>query len=64
MQRPTDTELLDFLADKNQNIANVQLPRECIYRHLDSLRDAIWDAMRLHHGTAGVLADGKENQHG
>ncbi len=48
MQRPTDTELLDFLADKGQDVASVMLPEECVYRHLDSLRDAIWDAMQMH----------------
>ncbi|MGE4243654.1 hypothetical protein [Ramlibacter sp.] len=48
MKRPSDAELLDFLADKGQDVAAVLLPEECVYRHLDSMRDAIWDAMRMH----------------
>ena len=44
----TDAELLDFLADPSQNIANVVLPIECLLRHPESLREAIAEAMRLH----------------
>ena len=42
---PTDTELLDFLADPSQDIANVQLPRHIVERNVHSLRDAIADAL-------------------
>jgi hypothetical protein len=39
---------LDWLADSNNNIGNVELPRECVLRHIDSLRDAIDAAMELY----------------
>ena len=42
---PTDTELLDFLADPAQGIANVTMPRHIVERNVHSLRDAITDAM-------------------
>ena len=42
-----DSERIDFLADKNQLIANVQLPREIVERNLSSLRDAIDEAMDM-----------------
>ena len=42
-----DTARLDWLADRDQHIGNVQLPAECVERHLDSMRDAIDAAMRI-----------------
>ena len=42
-----DTKRIDFLADKNQFIANVQLPREIVERNVSSLRDAIDEAMMI-----------------
>ena len=42
-----DTKRINFLADKNQWIANVQLPREIVERNLSSLRNAIDRAMDL-----------------
>lgn len=40
-----DKERLDWLADPNNNIGNVQLPRVCVERNLHSLRAAIDCAM-------------------
>ena len=45
---PTDTEILDFLADPAQSVANVTLPRHIVERNIHSLRDAIIDAMIEH----------------
>ena len=45
---PTDTELMDFLADPKQSIANVTLPGHIVLRNVHSLRDAIADAMNEH----------------
>lgn len=42
-----DTVRLDWLADKHNKIGSVLLPRECVEKHLDSLRDAIDAAMQL-----------------
>lgn len=42
---PTDTELMDFLADQAQSVANVTLPRHIVERNVHSLRDAIAEAM-------------------
>ena len=42
-----DSKRINFLADKNQWIANVQLPREIVERNLSSLRNAIDRAMDL-----------------
>jgi len=41
----TDTDRINFLADINQQIANVSLPTEIVERNLTSLRDAIDEAM-------------------
>lgn len=41
-----DAERLDWLADPNNSIGNVQLPAQCIRDHLDSMRAAIDVAMR------------------
>lgn len=43
-----DTVRLDWLADKNNNMGSVLLPTACVEKHLDSLRDAIDAAMKLH----------------
>lgn len=45
-----DTIRLDWLADKHNKIGSVLLPRECVEKHLDNMRDAIDAAMQL---TAG-----------
>lgn len=42
-----DTVRLDWFADKHNKIGSVLLPRECVEKHLDSLRDAIDAAMQL-----------------
>ena len=42
-----DTVRLDWLADKHNKIGSVLLPRECVEKHLDILRDAIDAAMQL-----------------
>lgn len=42
-----DTVRLDWLADRDQHIGNVQLPAECVTCNLHSLRDAIDMAMRM-----------------
>ena len=38
---------LDWLADKHNKIGSVLLPRECVEKHLDNMRDAIDAAMQL-----------------
>lgn len=40
-----DTEMMDFLADPAQSVANVTLPRHIVERNVHSLRDAIAEAM-------------------
>lgn len=42
-----DTARLDWLADKHNKIGSVLLPRECVEKHLDNMRDAIDAAMQL-----------------
>lgn len=42
-----DTVRLDWLADKHNKIGSVLLPRECVEKHIDSMRDAIDAAMQL-----------------
>lgn len=42
-----DTVRLDWLADKHNKIGSVSLPRECVEKHLDNMRDAIDAAMQL-----------------
>jgi hypothetical protein len=42
-----DKARLDWLADRENTIGNVQLPTECVMRNLGSLRDAIDDAMEI-----------------
>lgn len=41
-----DTKRLDWLADRDNHIGNVQLPAECVACNLHSMRDAIDAAMR------------------
>lgn len=41
-----DAARLDWLADKDNKIGNVQLPTHCVTANLSSLRDAIDMAMR------------------
>ena len=43
----TDTQRMDWLADPDNHIGNVQLPTECVAAHPDSLRSAIDAAMKL-----------------
>lgn len=42
-----DTVRLDWLANKHNKTGSVLLPRECVEKHLDSMRDAIDMAMQL-----------------
>lgn len=42
-----DTVRLDWLADRHNKIGSVLLPRECVEKHLDNMRDAIDAAMKL-----------------
>ncbi len=42
-----DTVRLDWLADRDNHIGNVQLPAECVACNLHSMRDAIDMAMEL-----------------
>ncbi len=42
-----DTVRLDWLADRDNRIGNVQLPAECVTCNLHSMRDAIDMAMRM-----------------
>ena len=45
-----DTARLDWLADMENNIGNVQLPTECVQAHPESLRAAIDAAMSMEGG--------------
>ena len=52
LQQENDTLLkdkvrLDWLADVDNTISSVQLPRDIVERNLGSLRDAIDEAMKL-----------------
>ena len=42
-----DKARLDWLADVNNTIGNVQLPRDIVERNLYSMRDAIDEAMSI-----------------
>jgi len=42
-----DKKRIDWLADKDNEIGNVQLPTACVENNLSSLRDAIDAAMLL-----------------
>jgi hypothetical protein len=43
----TDTQRIDFLADKDQAICNVTMPGEVVERNISSLRDAIDECIEL-----------------
>jgi len=47
-----DTARLDWLADRENAIGNVQLPTECVQAHPESLRAAIDAAMSMEGGAA------------
>ena len=49
-----DTVRLDWLADRDNHIGNVQLPAECVACNLHSLRDAIDMAMRMDKENTGT----------
>ncbi len=40
-----DQKIIDYLADPNQNYAQVSLPKECVLNHLDSFRSAVLECM-------------------
>lgn len=46
-QLEQDAAMLDWLADRNNPIGNVQLPTECVIDNIDSMRAAIQCAMKL-----------------
>jgi predicted DNA-binding protein len=46
-QLRADKERLDWLADTDNDLAGVYLPREAVEQHIDSMRDAIDAAMRM-----------------
>lgn len=43
-----DKARIDWLADANQNIGDLILPRDIVERNLHSMRSAIDEAMALH----------------
>ena len=49
-----DTVRLDWLADHDQHIGNVQLPAECVACNLHSMRDAIDMAMQMDKENTGT----------
>jgi len=46
----TDTDRIDWLADPNNTIGNVQLPRNVVIGNVASLRGAIDEAMQMSQG--------------
>ena len=52
-----DRELIDFLADQSQRIANVTLPRDIVEQNVHSLRDALGTAMARHQNERGGLRE-------
>lgn len=52
--RHPDTVRLDWLADRDNHIGNVQLPAECVACNLHSLRDAIDMAMQMDKENTGT----------
>lgn len=46
-QLEADKRRLDWLADKDNHIGSVLLPKECVLDNLTSLRGAIDDAMKM-----------------
>ena len=49
-----DTVRLDWLADRDNHIGNVQLPAECVACNLHSMRDAIDMAMQMSKENTGA----------
>lgn len=49
-----DTVRLDWLADRDNRIGNVQLPAECVACNLHSMRDAIDMAMQMDKENTGT----------
>lgn len=49
-----DTKRLDWLADRDNRIGNVQLPAECVACNLHSMRDAIDMAMQMDKENTGT----------
>jgi hypothetical protein len=49
-----DTVRLDWLADRDNHIGNVQLPAECVAGNLHSMRDAIDMAMQMDKENTGT----------
>lgn len=43
----TDTDRVDWLADPDNTIGNIQLPRDVVLGNVASLRDAIDEAMSM-----------------
>jgi len=50
-----DTARLDWLSDRDNDIGQVSLPRQCVERNLHSMRAAIDDAMRMQKSSATEL---------
>lgn len=55
-----DTVRMDWLADKNNIIGNVQLPAVCVMNNLHDMRAAIDEAMRLDPEIAAEIAAAPE----
>ena len=55
-----DTVRMDWLADRNNIIGNVQLPAVCVMNNLHDMRAAIDEAMRLDPEIAAVIAAAPE----
>lgn len=55
-----DTVRMDWLADRNNIIGNVQLPTVCVMNNLHDMRGAIDEAMRLDPEIAAAIAAAPE----
>ena len=55
-----DTVRMDWLADRDNAIGNVQLPAVCVMNNLHDMRAAIDEAMRLDPEIAAVIAAAPE----
>ena len=44
---PTDSEIIDWLADTANSVAFVMLPNECVVANVSDMREAIKMAMRV-----------------
>jgi len=53
---PDDTAMIDWLANPDNPIGNVQLPAVVVMNNVDSLRGAIREAMRLDPEIAAAIA--------